>query len=657
MPEKLRALIVDDEEAYRRFFKRSLERRDFYAQVAASPDEADRILDREIFDVVVLDILMPGESGVSLLKRIKRKEPFAEIILISGHATVESAIEALRGGATDYIEKPFTDSEQVLATIERAAQRRRAKTGPWEILLVSGEISVVPVVVNALLPHGVVAVENGDDAIRFLSSRTFHLTIINLDRADASALDSLAEIIQRFPAVPVIVLTDAKDDEMAVRAIEIGAQNFVRKATLKTDLGQCVVEVLDPNRSILMGVRAGELDALMGPAGALRFVAGGENFYRLLINSMAEPCFVMDRNGVVTFSNTALEELTARAKDKILGCQGAELFAEESQKRLQKMQDGIQEEKESRSYGVELELKTSRGDSIPVLLKGTTLYNSDGRYEASFVLMTDIREQKEREQRLKELITMQTDFISMSSHELNTPLAVIAGSLSLLSERVFGDLNDQQAKHLAIAERNVGRLQRLVKDLLDISRIDAGRLSLSCAQSDVRGPIMSACQALYTIAQERSIQLVFPGIDTAPIKAHIDPDRIEQIILNLVNNALRFAATMVEVLVDDVEAPGGDEVRIRVEDDGPGIEDGDMDKLFTKFYRGRKSSQAGKGTGLGLSIVKGLVEAHSGSVTAENRAGGGSRFTVFLPKRPLPEVTKSKKPPASSSAILPAKPT
>lgn len=642
MPERLRALVVDDEEAYRRFFKRSLERRDFHVRAASNPDEADKILDTEVFDVIVLDILMPGETGVSLLKRIKRRDPFAEIILISGHATVESAIEALRGGATDYIEKPFTDSEQVVATVERAAQRRRAKTGPWDILLISNDPADVPQVANALKPHGVVAVDNGEEALRFLTTRIFHLVLINLDRTDASAIDTMAEVIERYSATPVVALTAAGDDEMAARAIEMGAENFVRKDAIRTDLGQCIVDVLDPNRAVLPAVKAEEVDALMGPAGALRFVSGGESFYRLLINSMAEACFVVDRTGIVTFSNEALEHLCGLSKDKILGWKGQDLFSDESRKRIEKMFDGLLHEKGPGTYGAELELKTSAGEKIPVLLRGTTLHAADGAFEASFLIMTDIREQKERERRLKELVTMQNDFVSMTSHELNTPLAVIAGSLSLVTERVFGPLNEQQEKHMAIIERNVARLQRLVRDLLDISRIDSGRLTLQPALADLRSPIMSACQALYVIAQERGIKLVFPSADSPPMKAVVDVDRMEQVVLNLVNNALRFASSRVDVTLAEIRAGNGGEVRIAVEDDGPGIAEADLANLFMKFYRGQKPQQAGKGTGLGLSIVKGLVEAHDGTVSVENRKEGGSRFIVTIPKSPMPDVTKPK---------------
>lgn len=653
MPERLRALVVDDEEAYRRFFKRSLERRDFHVRTASNPDEADKILETEVFDIIVLDILMPGETGVSLLKRIKRRDPFAEIILISGHATVESAIEALRGGATDYIEKPFTDSEQVVATVERAAQRRRAKTGPWDILLITSDPSDVPQVAGALRPHGVVAVENGEEAIWFLTTRIFHLILINLDRSDASAIDTLEEIIGRFSATPVIALTAADDDGMAAKAIEMGAEHFVRKDAIRTDLGQCIVDVLDPNRALLPAVKAEEVDALMGPAGALRFVSGGESFYRLLINSMAEACFVIDPKGIVTFSNEALERLCGLSKDKILGWKGQDLFSEESQKRIQKIFDGLLLEKGHGTYGAELELKAASGEKIPVLLRGTSLHAADGSFEASFLILTDIREQKERERRLKELVTMQNDFVSMTSHELNTPLAVIAGSMSLLTERVFGPLNEQQEKHMAIIERNVARLQRLVRDLLDISRIDSGRLTIQPASADLRGPIMSACQSLYVIAQERGITLAFPSADSPSVKAVVDVDRVEQVVLNLVNNALRFASSRVDVTLAELHAGNGREIRIAVEDDGPGIAEADLANLFIKFFRGQKPQQAGKGTGLGLAIVKGLVEAHDGTVTAENRAEGGSRFIVTIPAQPLPGVSKSKKTEGARAASRP----
>ena len=106
--------------------------------------------------------------------------------------------------------------------------------------------------------------------------------------------------------------------------------------------------------------------------------------------------------------------------------------------------------------------------------------------------------------------------------------------------------------------------------------------------------------------------------------------------------------------LDETGVAATDEVRIVVEDDGPGIAAVDLSNLFTKFYRGQKSSQAGKGTGLGLAIVKGLVEAHGGVVSVENRAEGGTRFVVTLPKTPLPEAVKPRK--QTPTEALPSNP-
>ena len=225
---------------------------------------------------------------------------------------------------------------------------------------------------------------------------------------------------------------------------------------------------------------------------------------------------------------------------------------------------------------------------------------------------------------------MKSDFMFMVTHELNSPIAVAAGAVDLLKGTIDAP-NEKQAKYLGMIHRSAARLQHLTADLVDLMKLEGGRFSLRPQLTDIHEPVRSACQSLAPTAEERGIRLQYPSVDAAPgIVLNIDSDRMEQVITNLVRNAIRFAASKVEVRVVDEER----ECLIWVEDDGPGVDENDLPKLFDKFYRGKQMPDQNKsGSGLGLSIVKGIVESHGGTVQATDRGGRpGANFVVRLPK-------------------------
>jgi two-component system phosphate regulon sensor histidine kinase PhoR len=239
---------------------------------------------------------------------------------------------------------------------------------------------------------------------------------------------------------------------------------------------------------------------------------------------------------------------------------------------------------------------------------------------------------------VRRLERVRRDFVANVSHELRTPVSVISANAEAL---LAGALHDRERGPMFVdgVHRNAERLGRLINDLLDLSRIEAGQYAQKPRAMSVGDALRSALEAQRARADERSVEVRIDAPGDLCVRA--DPTGLAQILQNLLDNAIKYASTSIVLRARDC----GDEVRIEVEDDGPGIEPHHRSRVFERFYRvdpGR-SRELG-GTGLGLSIVKHLVEAMDGSVGVEPAAERGSLFWVVLPRAEPPPSTASAEP-------------
>jgi two-component system phosphate regulon sensor histidine kinase PhoR len=229
---------------------------------------------------------------------------------------------------------------------------------------------------------------------------------------------------------------------------------------------------------------------------------------------------------------------------------------------------------------------------------------------------------------LKRADQIRRDFVANVSHELRTPLTAIRGYVEALSE---GDASAEDTKRfLAIIMRHALRMERMVKDLLRLARLDAGQETLEVATCDTRALIHAVVADLTPAAEDRH-QQVRVSVQAGAETVRGDPAKLHDVLRNLVGNAITYAPEESEIAVTAV--PDVAAVEIAVADCGPGIPDEDLARVFERFYRVDKSrARDPGGTGLGLAIVKHLVEMHGGRVRAENRPEGGACFTVTLPR-------------------------
>jgi signal transduction histidine kinase len=230
---------------------------------------------------------------------------------------------------------------------------------------------------------------------------------------------------------------------------------------------------------------------------------------------------------------------------------------------------------------------------------------------------------------------MKSDFVSNVSHELRTPLTAIKGSVDNMLDGITGSLNEKQSRYLTRIKSNADRLGRLITDLLDLSKIESGKIDLRPAYLTVNLLAKEVVEVLRTVAGEKLINLeVIRSEDNVQVWG--DRDKVVQILMNLVGNALKFTPLhgAISVAIEKLDAEW---VKLSVADTGPGIPAEEAAKIFDKFYQVEQSNkQKARGTGLGLAISKALVDMHGGKIWIESGVDRGSVFSFTLPaRRPL----------------------
>jgi signal transduction histidine kinase len=278
-----------------------------------------------------------------------------------------------------------------------------------------------------------------------------------------------------------------------------------------------------------------------------------------------------------------------------------------------------------------LELKT--GDEIEVLAEEFNRMTENLR-EAYSGLEKKVEERTHElglaNERLKELDQMKSDFVSHVSHELRTPLTAIKGAVDLMLRGVAGPLTDKQAHFLTRVRSNTQHLAGLINDLLDLSKIESGRIEVKSSRVSLSGLVHEVVEALRPVAAEKVIALE-ATLREPSILVWADRDKINQVLTNLIGNAIKFTPVQGRVTVS-TSRNGEESIQVSVSDSGPGVPPDEKEKIFAKFYQiAEVNGENSKGTGLGLAISKALVELHGGKIWVESEPNSGSTFCFTLP--------------------------
>ena len=226
---------------------------------------------------------------------------------------------------------------------------------------------------------------------------------------------------------------------------------------------------------------------------------------------------------------------------------------------------------------------------------------------------------------------MKSQFIATVSHELRTPLSSMREAVIIVLDGVAGRINKDQQHFLDVAKRNIDRLSRLIDDVLDFQKLNAGKMRLNMQSNSIAAAINEVFNTMQPNAAKSGVHLAVDVQRNLPTAVY-DNDRILQVLINLVNNAIKFTPQGGRVQISASGEP--DHVIVRISDTGYGIPKEDLSKIFDRFYRVSRPGKEIKGTGLGLAIVSKIVAAHGGRIEVESELEKGTIFTLFLPLVP-----------------------
>lgn len=369
-----------------------------------------------------------------------------------------------------------------------------------------------------------------------------------------------------------------------------------------------------------------ELQEALNRAGQLSdFLATEKEKMETLLQSLSDGVFAVDKNYHVLLFNKAAQSITHLNKNLVLNKQVDEVlkfYFKDSQVPLFEYCKQTQEIKDQmRKFGLALKVLNSQVyvslTAAPVMFEG----QEDSGWIVTFHDITKDRQ----------LESMKLDFVSMAAHELRTPLTTLKGYLSMLqTEDTSSKLMDEEKLFVEKSIESSNRLNELIENLLIVSRIEEGEISLSFKQLNLNQLIVKVVDSMTTRAEGKGLKLSYqpPEKPVPPLPA--DASRIEEVLSNLIGNAINYTAKgqiMVSLRQDR------DQLVTSVRDSGIGIPPEAVDKLFTKFFRVKGSlvELGAKGTGLGLYISKSIIDGHGGKIWVESESGKGSTFSFSLP--------------------------
>lgn len=347
----------------------------------------------------------------------------------------------------------------------------------------------------------------------------------------------------------------------------------------------------------------------------------------VLVEAIGEGVIEVNREGRIISLNQAALEIIARPKWELIGKPLASLFGEEDRTLLGAILAELQQGRPLQGV-----VTVSLGDRI--LHLRFVCIGEDGETSGFFTIIQDAtplarrgREHGTGSDKPGGLEPFISDFLGMLSHDLHTPLTAIKGSLDVVLEEEIGP--ELKEELLIIARENTERLFQVVSHILDLVRMEAGRLEVHREPFDLSLALQRAVERLRPLAIEKSLSLDLFLHGAIPLLP-ADPLRMEQVFLNLLSNAVKFTPPGGAITVEVFDRGG--EVEVIVADTGIGIPEEHLPRIFEKFYRIPLEGERVEGTGLGLALCQGIIEGHGGRIWVESQVGTGSRFHFTLLK-------------------------
>lgn len=354
----------------------------------------------------------------------------------------------------------------------------------------------------------------------------------------------------------------------------------------------------------------------------------GKFYIENLVENAGSAIVSTDARDQILSWNRAAEVIFGYSKEEMIGKNLADLAPQNHPTELRDLRTKVELTGPLRN--LEVRRRRKDGSVINVALAVSPIKQKFDEIVGFLYIAKDITEAKRYERRLRQLDRMKSDFVSNVSHELRTPLTAIKGSVDNMLDGITGPINERQTRYLVRIKSNADRLGRLINELLDLSRIESGKIDLKPANLPMVALAKEVAEGLRPMAAEKLMSLEVSHTDDEVV-AWADRDKLIQVFVNLVGNAVKFTPSHGRVTIV-VEKDRQEVVRVSITDTGPGIPEEELDKIFDKFYQvAQVNKEKTKGAGLGLAISKALVEMHGGRLWIESEVGKGSVFSFTVP--------------------------
>jgi len=531
--------------------------------------------------------------------------------------------------------------------------KKSKKTSQYSVLIIEDSCLQAQVYLDNMGSSLKVDWENNlKKGIKKLQNKKYDCILLDLNLPDSKNLEALEKIAVYSKDVPIVVVTSTYDDRNSVRkAFRLGAHDFLLKSEINNiNIDEFVKSTIKAYQLEMKNIQEqaeNKIRSLLeGKDGRDKlFQQYAPLICHSIIETMNEGVISFSQDGHVIFANQQMVSIlgfnsSAKVANKLIDS----FIPASSIQNNQANRTTCYSSKTSSSF--ESELINRSGDIVPVLIHQTPLLDHHHNITSIFWVVTDLSELKEKEALLKEQMRflekandelkkidkVKSNFLSMVSHELRTPLASIKEGVAIVADKTCGPLNEKQEKFLGIASKNASRLAHLINDLLDLAKMESGKLKLIKNSHDVSLIIRESVEELEPIAKKQAVDISIKISKKLP-RVLIDSDKIHEVMTNLISNALKYADNNDRITVRSVrykEDPNF--VIIKVIDKGPGIAPDDLEKIFHKFQQLEDTSTRKKGgTGLGLPICRDIIELHGGRIWVESKQSKGSTFSFTLP--------------------------
>ena len=457
--------------------------------------------------------------------------------------------------------------------------------------------------------------ENGERGLELIKDGKFRILLLDLMMPGISGMEVLKRVRERQPDLLVIVITGYATIENAVEAMKSGAYDFIPKPFTPDQLRIVVRRALEK----LNLEREAELLRIEREK-SLQDVANEKSKTLTIINHMADGVLVTDQNGCIVLNNPAVTRMLELEEESPLGKHLSEWTGN---KDLTQMLEKVLSMVSSQDRGISQELALGDPPKNFFVAHSAPIRSEQGEVFGSVTIFNDVTW-------LKELDQMKSEFVNMVSHELRSPLSSIRQKLSLIVDGLTGEINEEQKQIVSRVQHRIDGLIGMISSLLDLSRIEAGRLVQQKERIALSEIIDEVVELMDQEVEKKGLKFEVT-IDAQLFPVHADRQSMETVITNLLSNAVKYNREGGRVSISARNR--GEFVEVKVADTGVGISEENLPRIFDKFYRIRSEyTRKVIGSGMGLPLVKAIVEAHFGTISVESESGEGTTFTVLLPK-------------------------